>query len=80
MKINKLRKKVDAIDSQVLKLLNGRAEVILDIGKLKAKTNASVYVPEREKDVYKKISANNKGPLSGESLKAIYDPANERIR
>ena len=33
MEINKLRKTVDSIDSQVLKLLNQRAKVILGIGK-----------------------------------------------
>lgn len=72
MQINKLRKTVDAIDSQVLKLLNERAKVILGIGKLKAKTNGAIYVPEREKEVYKKLIAKNAGPLSADSLKAIF--------
>ena len=72
MEINKLRKKVDSIDSEVLMLLNERAKVILGIGKLKARTKGSIYVPEREKEVYKKLVANNAGPLSGDSLKAIF--------
>ena len=72
MEINKLRKTVDSIDSKILKLLNNRAKVILGIGKLKARTNGSVYVPEREKEVYKKLVANNAGPLSADSLKAIF--------
>ncbi|MDO8526042.1 MAG: prephenate dehydratase [Candidatus Omnitrophota bacterium] len=72
MKINKLRKEVDSIDSHVIKLLNDRARVILGIGKLKAKTKGSIYVPEREKEVYKKVAAKNTGPLSKDSIKAIY--------
>ena len=72
MKINKLRKTVDSLDSQILKLLNERAKVILGIGKLKAKTNSSIYVPEREKEVYKKLAAHNAGPLSTNSLRAIF--------
>ena len=72
MKINKLRKTVDSIDSQVVKLLNDRAKVILGIGKLKAKTNGSIYVPEREKEVYRKLVTKNSGPLSSDSLKAIF--------
>ncbi|MDD5437197.1 MAG: prephenate dehydratase [Candidatus Omnitrophica bacterium] len=72
MEINKLRKTVDSIDSQVVKLLNKRAEVILGIGKLKAKTKGSIYVPEREKEVYKKLTGRNAGPLSNDSLKAIF--------
>ena len=72
MEINKLRKTVDSLDSQVLKLLNERAKVILKIGKFKARTNGSIYVPEREKEVYRKLVTRNEGPLSGDSLKAIF--------
>lgn len=72
MEISKLRKKVDSLDSQVLKLLNERAKVILGIGKLKARTKDSIYVPEREKEVYKKLITKNPGPLSASSLKAIF--------
>ena len=72
MEIIKLRKKVDSLDSRVLKLLNERAKVILGIGKLKARTRGSIYVPEREKEVYKKLITKNAGPLSASSLKAIF--------
>ena len=72
MKINKLRKTVDSLDSRILRLLNERAKVILGIGKLKAKTKSSIYVPEREKEVYKKLAAHNAGPLSTNSLRAIF--------
>ncbi len=72
MKISKLRKIVDSIDSEILELLNKRAAIILDIGKLKAKKKEEVYVPERESEVYKKLSLKNKGPLSSASVKAIY--------
>lgn len=72
MKINKLRKTVDSIDSEILKLLNHRAKVILGIGAIKAKTKGSIFVPEREIEVYRKLIANNKGPLPSESLKAIF--------
>ncbi len=66
------RRRIDSIDSQVIKLLNNRARVILDIGKLKSKTKGSIYVPEREKEVYRKVTAKNSGPLSADSIKAIY--------
>jgi len=72
MEISRLRKKVDSIDSHVLRLLNERAKVILGIGKLKARTKGSIYVPEREKEVYRKLIAKNAGPLSPFALKAIF--------
>ncbi|MCM8761478.1 MAG: chorismate mutase, partial [Candidatus Omnitrophica bacterium] len=72
MDLKKLRKKVDEIDSQILKLLNKRAGIILDIGKIKKRSKDSAYVPEREKDVYEKAVSRNKGPLPNDSVRAIF--------
>jgi len=72
MNLKGLRKTVDSIDSQILKLLNKRAGVILDIGKTKHKKRESIYVPHREKDVYKKLMTKNAGPMPNDALKAIF--------
>jgi len=72
MAIKALRKKVDSIDSEILELLNKRAEVILKIGEAKAKKGDSIYAPAREKDVYKRIVSKNKGPVPMASVKAIF--------
>jgi len=72
MNLKGLRKTVDSIDSQILKLLNKRAGVILDIGKAKHKKKESIYVPHREKDVYKKLMTKNAGPMPNDALKAIF--------
>jgi chorismate mutase/prephenate dehydratase len=70
--LKSLRKSVDSIDSRILKLLNKRARVILDIGKAKGAARESVYVPDREKEVYRNITAKNRGPMSDGALKAVY--------
>lgn len=72
MSLKRLRNKVDSIDSGILKLLNKRAEIILDIGKMKAKKNGAIYVPAREKSVYEKLVNKNKGPMPDNSVKAIF--------
>ena len=72
MDLKTLRKKIDSLDTQVLNLLNERAKIILEIGKIKGKTKESVYVPHREKDVYKNLVLKNKGPMSNNSLKSIF--------
>jgi chorismate mutase/prephenate dehydratase len=72
MSLEKLRRKIDSLDSEILALLNKRARVILEIGKLKAREKKSIYVPDREAEVYKRILADNKGPLSGRSVGAIF--------
>ena len=72
MDLKKLRMSIDSIDSKILKLLNERAKVTLRVGSLKSKRSGSIYVPERESEVYKKLADNNKGPLSKAALQAIY--------
>jgi len=67
-----LRKRIDEIDHQLVKLLNERAAVVIDIGKLKSKTGTPVYAPDREKEVFEKIIRANKGPLPDKCLLAIW--------
>ncbi len=72
MNLKKLRGKIDALDSKIIELFNERADVVRKIGAIKKRTNAQVYSPDREKEVYEKVSAKNKGPLSDKCLFAIY--------
>lgn len=72
MDLKRLRAAIDSLDSRVLKLLNERAKIIREVGKIKARSKASIYVPDREKDVYARLLAENKGPLPDGSVKAIF--------
>lgn len=72
MNLKNLRKAIDSIDGRILKLLNKRAKVILEVAKIKGRTKSSIYVPDREKNVYENLVSKNKGPLSNDSLKAIF--------
>lgn len=72
MGLKSLRRAIDSIDSKILKLLNERAEITLKIGRIKSRSNQSVYAPNRESEVYKKLAENNKGPLSNAAIQAIY--------
>jgi chorismate mutase / prephenate dehydratase len=72
MKITEIREKIDDLDGKIVGLINKRARLIKDIGKIKKKNNKSIYVPEREREVYKKIEGYNKGPIPKEYLKNIY--------
>jgi chorismate mutase / prephenate dehydratase len=72
MNLDDLRDKIDQLDEQIIKLLNERIEVVLNIGEEKKKSGAEIYVPAREKAVFDKIKRLNKGPLPEESAHAIY--------
>jgi chorismate mutase/prephenate dehydratase len=72
MRVDDLRKKVDQLDAQIVSLVNERARLALEIGKVKERENEALYVPARQHEVYKNITALNKGPLPDSCLKAVY--------
>jgi chorismate mutase/prephenate dehydratase len=56
----------------IVRLLNQRADIILDVAKLKKENGSSIYSPERERDVLRKIFSRNRGPINNRALEAIY--------
>ena len=64
------RKKIDAIDLKILKLLNERAVIAQKIGAIKE--NSPVFRPEREVAIFKKLNAQNAGPLSDSNIRGIF--------
>jgi chorismate mutase/prephenate dehydratase len=67
-----LRKRIDDLDVEVVKLINERAQCAKEIGELKRSKGAGAFAPARERAVYERVLALNTGPLSAESVKAIY--------
>ncbi|HUU39880.1 MAG TPA: prephenate dehydratase [Desulfatiglandales bacterium] len=72
MSLDELRNRIDEIDHKLVKLLNERAQVVVEIGKLKNKTAKPIYAPDREKKVIEKIIKANEGPLPDRCLTAIW--------
>ncbi len=67
-----LRKGIDRIDGELLKLLNERARLAMEIGRIKRRNNAHTYSPGREREVLERIKAQNEGPFPDDALKTIY--------
>lgn len=72
MNLNDLRKEIDQIDEQVLKLLNRRAEIAKEVGQHKARSRSHYFTPEREQTVFKRLVSQNTGPLPPEAVRSIY--------
>jgi chorismate mutase/prephenate dehydratase len=72
MPLKKIRREIDVIDRQIVRLLNNRARRILAVGRLKKARKASIYAPAREHQIFTHLARENKGPLTLETLKAIY--------
>lgn len=71
-KLKPLREQIDAIDKQILSLLNQRACVAQEVGHVKAETNAPVFRPEREAQVLRKVADSNPGPLDSGDVQTIF--------
>ncbi|WP_319239798.1 prephenate dehydratase [uncultured Propionivibrio sp.] len=65
-----VRGEIDAIDDQLLDLLNRRARCAQRVGEIKAEHGEAgfIYRPEREAQVLRRIQDSNPGPLSGDSV------------
>ena len=72
MELEQLRREIDDLDHQLLRLLNDRAELALKIGKAKQRSNLAVTNRERESAVLERLVAFNSGPLSNERVSTIF--------
>lgn len=70
--IQELRSRIDAIDDNILKLLNERSQVVLEVGRLKSGKNLDFHVPGRERQIYERLLGQNPGPFPNDALKSIY--------
>jgi len=67
-----LRVQIDALDRQLLALLNERARVAEQVGELKRQEGSPFFRPDRVAQVIDKIQAANPGPLLNQHVAAIW--------
>jgi chorismate mutase/prephenate dehydratase len=72
--IRPLRERVDAIDAQLLSLLNARAAVVADIYALKARHGITRFDSARTGAILDGLAAASRGPLSGDDVRALFTP------
>lgn len=66
------RKKIDEINLEILKLLNKRTRLVLEIGRIKTRGKKAFYAPDRERQIYKRLEAANKGPFPNKALRNVF--------
>ena len=67
-----LRGQIDGIDSEILRLLNRRAQLVLEVGRLKAEHNLDFHVPQREEEIYRRLAVENPGPFPAEAVRPVF--------
>jgi chorismate mutase/prephenate dehydratase len=71
--VEPLRERIDAIDARIVELLNERAEIALEIGRLKdAAGGRAIRDPAREQAVIERALETSAGLFPDEELVSLY--------
>jgi chorismate mutase/prephenate dehydratase len=67
-----LREAIDRLDAELVRLLNERARVAAEVGRVKGEVDAPVLRTEREAEVVRKVAAASQGPLAATALANVF--------
>jgi chorismate mutase / prephenate dehydratase len=70
--LDELRKQIDALDDEMITLLNKRMDVVMQVGLLKRGNKSAIYRPEREKAIVDRLTENSQGHLNRAAIEAIF--------
>jgi chorismate mutase len=68
-----LRKRIDELDEQLVRLLSARAACALEIGRVKRTAGIDIYQPSREADVLAHVERVNRGPLDDAAIRRLFE-------
>ena len=71
-RLQDLRGQVDDINLQIMDLLNQRATLASEIGKVQQELGTTFYDPEREANMLTKLQQANNGPFSNATISALF--------
>ncbi len=67
--LSELRDRIDALDTELLRLLNERAKLAQAVGHIK---DGQIYRAEREAQVLRRLCTENPGPLKPENIEHLF--------
>lgn len=79
-RIDICRKRIDELDVEITTMLNERARMASEIGRVKKVFAMPVYAPRREELVYANIFGHNEGPLANDALRRVYERIIDEMR
>ena len=71
--LDKLRKEIDELDIKLLYLLNQRAELVLQVAKIKLEGGKKLFDPTRERDIFVNLTGKNPGPLTPDAIVRLFE-------
>ena len=71
-KIKSLRQTIETLDGKVLRLLNERAEIVMEVGKEKSEGKMDSYDPQREEEIVRALVLQNNGPFPKQAIAPVF--------
>ena len=71
--MEELRRRIDAIDERLVRLLNERAGHAIALGQIKKERGLPIYQPAREEEVLANVQGSNGGPLEDAALRRLFE-------
>jgi len=68
-----LRRDIDAVDQQILKLLHARVRLVMQVGEYKRERGIPVYDPARERQLLERLSKAAEPPLDAETVRRVFE-------
>jgi len=78
--LSEWRREIDALDRELVELLNRRAKCVLQLAPIKRENNIGVLDVEREKAVHDNLRRANQGPLPDEAVREIFEAVMAAMR
>ena len=73
VEIDEIRKRIDLLDDVLLRILNERARLALEIGHVKKELGLPVFDPAREKRIFARMKGDNPGPLDDGAVVRLFE-------
>jgi chorismate mutase len=74
------RIQVDDVDQRIVELLNERTRVVENIGRIKREAKLPIYEPKREDQVFANVTGANRGPMTQEAIRRIFERIIDEMR
>jgi chorismate mutase len=71
--IDAIRREIDRLDNELLRIFNERAALALSIGEIKKERGLPVYDPSREQRIFERMRAANPGPLDDGAIIRMFE-------
>ncbi|HLW81681.1 MAG TPA: chorismate mutase [Candidatus Acidoferrales bacterium] len=72
MTLNDHRRRIDELDRELVRLLNRRAQMSIQLGQLKKETGLPMRDEAREEHILRQVQRVNPGPLDEQALAMIF--------